>query len=118
MIAPRLDHRLALCGAEQRIVFGAKTYRAFARMLASSTEETEVPDPWVTRMRSHRQRWCRRRWKNLDWPNATVVSGDAVDVVTRLKEELVGIALRPGVLRPGYIATHSRTQGPSLHGPA
>jgi dihydrofolate reductase len=23
----------------------------------------------------------------LDWPNATVVSGDAVDVVTRLKEE-------------------------------
>jgi dihydrofolate reductase len=23
----------------------------------------------------------------LDWPNATVVSGDAVDVVARLKEE-------------------------------
>jgi hypothetical protein len=47
-----LDHRLALYGEEQRMVFGANTYRAFARMLASSTEESEVRDPWVTRMRS------------------------------------------------------------------
>jgi hypothetical protein len=39
-----LDHRLALYGAEQRMVFGANTYRAFARMLASSTEESEVRD--------------------------------------------------------------------------
>jgi dihydrofolate reductase len=42
-----LDRRLALYGAEQRMVFGANTYRAFARMLASSTEESEVP------LRSH-----------------------------------------------------------------
>ena len=28
-----LDHRLALYGEEQRMVFGANTYRAFARML-------------------------------------------------------------------------------------
>jgi dihydrofolate reductase len=42
-----LDHRLALYEAEQRMVFGANTYRAFARMLASSTEESEVP------LRSH-----------------------------------------------------------------
>jgi hypothetical protein len=47
-----LDHRLALYGAEQRMVFGANTYRAFAQMLASSTEESEVRDPWVTRMRN------------------------------------------------------------------
>ena len=32
------------------MVFGANTYRAFARMLASSAEESEVRDPWVTRM--------------------------------------------------------------------
>src|SRR5215204_2509302 len=49
-----LDHRVALYGEEQRMVFGANTYRAFARMLASSTEESEVGDPWVTRMRSLR----------------------------------------------------------------
>jgi hypothetical protein len=47
-----LDHRLALYGAEQRMVFGANTYRLFARMLASGTGESEVGDPWVTRMRS------------------------------------------------------------------
>jgi hypothetical protein len=47
-----LDHRLALYDQEQRMVFGANTYRAFARMLASSTEDSEVSDPWVTRMRS------------------------------------------------------------------
>ncbi|MGH3456792.1 MAG: hypothetical protein ACRDPN_01065, partial [Aeromicrobium sp.] len=45
-----LDHRHALYGEEQRMVFGANTYRAFARMPASSTEESEVRDPWVTRM--------------------------------------------------------------------
>jgi len=47
-----LDHRLALYDEKQRMVFGANTYRAFAQMLAESTEESEVRDPWVTRMRS------------------------------------------------------------------
>ena len=42
-----LEHRLALYDQEQRMVFGANTYRVFARMLASSTEESEVP------LRSH-----------------------------------------------------------------
>ena len=66
-----LDHRLELYGGEQRMVFGANTYRDFVAMLASSTEDSEVRDPWVTRM-----------WKMpatvvsttleapLDWPNA------------------------------------------------
>src|SRR5437762_8118716 len=47
-----LDHRLALYREEQRMVFGANKYRAFARILASSTEESDVPDAWVTRMTS------------------------------------------------------------------
>jgi RibD C-terminal domain. len=47
-----LSHRLALYSEQQRMVFGANTYRAFAQMLASSTEESEVHDEWVTRMRS------------------------------------------------------------------
>ena len=37
-----LDHRLALYDTEQRMVFGANTYRAFAGMLASSTEESSA----------------------------------------------------------------------------
>jgi dihydrofolate reductase len=83
-----LDHRLALYGEQQRMVFGANTYRAFARLLASSTEESEVRDPWVTRMRSMPATVVSTTLEGpLDWPDATVVSGDAVDVVARLKEE-------------------------------
>ncbi len=71
------------------MVFGANTYRLFARMLASSTEESEVRDPWVTRMRSMPATVVSTTLDGPleDWPNATVVSGDAVDVVARLKEE-------------------------------
>src|SRR5881392_110641 len=83
-----LDRRLGLYSAEQRMVFGANTYRAFAQMLAASTEESEVRDPWVTRMRSLPATVVSTTLQGpLDWPNATVVSGDAVDVVARLKEE-------------------------------
>jgi len=83
-----LDHRLGLYGTEQRMVFGANTYRAFAGMLAASTEESEVRDPWVTRMwRMPATVVSTTLHEPLDWPNATVVSGDAVDIVARLKAE-------------------------------
>jgi dihydrofolate reductase len=83
-----LDHRLALYSAEQRMVFGANTYRAFARMLASSTEESEVRDPWVTQMVNLPATVVSTTLEGpLDWPDATLASGDAVDVVARLKEE-------------------------------
>jgi len=83
-----LDRRLALHRAEQRMVFGANTYRVFARMLASSTEESEVRDPWVTEMRNLPATVVSTTLEGpLDWPNGTIVSGDAVDVVAQLKEE-------------------------------
>jgi dihydrofolate reductase len=77
-----------LFDAEQRMVFGATTFRQFVQMLASSTEESEVRDPWVTRMRNMPATVVSSTLEGpLDWPDATVVSGDAVDVVARLKEE-------------------------------
>ena len=83
-----LDHRLDLYSEELRMVFGATTYRAFVRMLASSTEESEVHDPWVTRMTSMPATVVSTTLEEpLDWPDATLVSGDAVDIVARLKEE-------------------------------
>ncbi|MFB8025571.1 MULTISPECIES: dihydrofolate reductase family protein [unclassified Streptomyces] len=83
-----LAHRLALYGAEQRMVFGAHTYRLFAQMLAASTEESDVRDPWVTRMRNMPATVVSTTLEGpLDWPDATVVGGDAVEVVARLKEE-------------------------------
>ena len=83
-----LDHRLALYSAEQRMVFGANTYREFVGMLGSSTEESDVRDPWVTAMRSLPATVVSTTLEGpLDWPDATIVSGDAVDVVARLKAE-------------------------------
>src|SRR5207248_580974 len=83
-----LDHRSALYGEKQRMVFGGNTYRAFARMLASRTEGSEVRDAWVTRMMSMPTTVVSSTLAGpLDWPDATVVSGDAVEVVAGLKEE-------------------------------
>ncbi|MCX4919536.1 MULTISPECIES: dihydrofolate reductase family protein [unclassified Streptomyces] len=83
-----LDHRLALYDEAQRMVFGANTYRAFARMLAESTEDSDVRDPWVTRMRNLPTTVVSSTLEGpLDWPDAEVASGDAVDVVARLKKD-------------------------------
>ena len=83
-----LERRLALYGPEQRMVFGAQTFRDFVGMLASSTEESDVRDPWVTRMVNLPATVVSSTLREpLDWPDATVASGDAVDVVARLKAE-------------------------------
>ena len=86
--AELLDHRLALYSEEQRMVFGANTYRLFAQMLASATKESEVRDPWVTRMVNLPAIIVSNTLGGpLDWPDGTVANGDAIDVVARLKEE-------------------------------
>jgi dihydrofolate reductase len=78
-----LDHRLALYDEEQRMVFGANTFRSNVEILASS-----ALDPWVTRMKNLPATVVSTTLQGpLDWPNATVASGDAVDIVARLKEE-------------------------------
>lgn len=83
-----LERRLALYSQEQRMVFGATTYRLFTQMLASGTEESEVRDPWVTRMWNLPGTVVSTTLEApLEWPEATLVPGDAVDVVARLKEE-------------------------------
>ena len=83
-----LEHRFASFGEEQRMVFGATTFRAFVDMLSSSTEDADVRDPWVTRMVGTPATVISTTLEDpLDWPNATVVSGDAVDVVAKLKQD-------------------------------
>jgi dihydrofolate reductase len=83
-----LDRRLDLYSEEQRMVFGANTYRLFTRMLAESSEESEVRDPWVTRMWNLPATVVSTTLEGpLDRPDATVAEGDAVDVVARLKED-------------------------------
>jgi dihydrofolate reductase len=83
-----LERRLALYEAEQRMVFGANTYRLFVQLLSSSDENPELSDPWVTRMKNLPLTVVSSTLEGpLNWPNATIANGDAVDVVTRLKEE-------------------------------
>jgi dihydrofolate reductase len=83
-----LDRRLALLGPEQRMVLGANTFRMFVEVLGPSTEESLVGDPVNTRMRNLPTTVVSTTLEGpLDWPDATLVSGDAVDVVARLKEE-------------------------------
>ena len=83
-----LAHRLAQYSQDQRMVLGADTYRAFASMLAASTAESDVHDPWVTRMRNLPAIVVSNTLEGpLDWPDASLVRGDAVEAVARLKQE-------------------------------
>ena len=82
-----LAHRLELYSREQRMILGANTYRAIARMLASSSDDSELRDPWVTRMRNLPATVVSNTLEgSLDWPDATLERGDAVEVVSRLKK--------------------------------
>ncbi len=83
-----LERRRATYSEDARMVFGANTFRAFTRMLASSSEESEVRDAWVTLMVNKPATVVSTTLEGpLDWPDATLASGDAVDVVARLKQE-------------------------------
>ncbi|TWD84664.1 dihydrofolate reductase [Kribbella amoyensis] len=83
-----LDHRLAQYSEGQRMVFGATTFRTNVEMLTPSADGTEEFDPWVTRLRNLPATVVSNTLREpLDWPDATVVSGDAVEVVARLKAE-------------------------------
>jgi dihydrofolate reductase len=83
-----LDRRLALYDQEQRMVLGANTFRQFVQVLGPSTEESKVNDPVNTRMRNLPTTVVSTTLEGpLDWPDATLVSGDAVGVVARLKKE-------------------------------
>jgi dihydrofolate reductase len=76
------------------MVFGATSFRNMVRMLTPAAEEPEVDDPWVTRMRSLPATVVSATLEGpLDWPDAAIVSGDAVDIVARLKKES-GVPLR------------------------
>jgi dihydrofolate reductase len=83
-----LDHRLALYSEEQRMVLGTNTFREFVQLLSPGAEESAANDPLAIRMRNMPTTVVSTTLEGpLDWPDLTVVSGDAVDVVARLKEE-------------------------------
>jgi dihydrofolate reductase len=81
-----LDHRFKVLSEDQRMVLGANTFREFLTLLGP-VGESDL-DPVNSRMRSMPTTVVSTTLEGLfDWPDATVVSGDAIDVVGRLKEE-------------------------------
>ncbi|WP_166134579.1 dihydrofolate reductase family protein [Nocardioides ochotonae] len=83
-----LERRRSQYAGDQRLVLGATTFRDFVRMLSTGAEDSEVRDSWVTEMTNLPATVVSSTLEGpLDWPDATVASGDAIDVVARLKEE-------------------------------
>ncbi len=80
-----LEHRLGLYRTEQHMVFGATTFRANLAMLGA--EAPGPIDPWVELMKAMPTTVVSSTLDSArGWPDATIVAGDAVDVVARLKE--------------------------------
>ena len=83
-----LDRRLAVLSEEQRLVLGATTFRDFLHFLGPASAPSLLDDPVNTRMKNLPTTVVSTTLESpLDWPEATLVRGDAVDVVARLKEE-------------------------------
>lgn len=83
-----LTRRLAQYSEEQRLVLGANTFREFLHFLGPASAESPVDDPINTRMKTMPTTVVSTTLRGpLDWPDATVAGGDAVDIVARLKAE-------------------------------
>src|SRR4051794_26512411 len=73
-----LERRLAVMSEEQRMVLGANTFREWLELLGS-VAESEL-DAVNSRMRSMPTTVISTTLQGpLNWPDATLVSGDAVD---------------------------------------
>ena len=80
--------RLEVLSGEQRLVLGGATFRMFSRMLGPANGRPDLRDPVNTRMMHLPTTVVSTTLQEpVDWPDATLVSGDAVEVVARLKEE-------------------------------
>jgi dihydrofolate reductase len=83
-----LQRRLAQYSEDQRLVYGANTYRQVVELLGPDSEDPLVDDPVNNRIRELPMTVVSSTLRSpLEWPTATLESGDAVDVVARLKEE-------------------------------
>jgi dihydrofolate reductase len=82
-----LEHRASLFDTKQRMVFGATTFRENAEILTSGIDHNAL-DEWNQRTLRMPATVISSTLKDtLGWPDATIVSGDAVDIVTQLKKQ-------------------------------
>jgi dihydrofolate reductase len=83
-----LARRMEVYAEEQRLVLGATTYRQFLQVLGPSREESTVTDPVNLRMLTMPTTVISNTLEDpLTWQHASLERGDAVGVITRLKQE-------------------------------
>lgn len=83
-----LGRRAAQYGEQQRLVLGADSFRMFQHYLGSHTRDSEANDPVNTRMKFLPTTVVSSTLQGpLDWPDVTLIRGDAVEIVARLKAE-------------------------------
>jgi dihydrofolate reductase len=82
-----LEHRAALFDTPPRMVFGATTFRENAAILLAGTDPHALDEWNVRTMRMPATVISSTLQDTLGWPDATIVSGDAVEIVSRLKQE-------------------------------
>src|SRR5919112_373619 len=88
-----LERRLALYREPQRLVLGANTMRMFIESMGPRTGFLKDVDPVNAAMRSLPTTVVSTTLEGpLDWPNSTLVDGDAVEAVAR-PQEVAGGAL-------------------------
>jgi dihydrofolate reductase len=82
-----LEQRAALFETEQRMVFGATTFRENAEIMTSGLDPNSLDEWNVRTMQMPATVISSTLQDTLGWPNATIISGDAVEIVARLKQE-------------------------------
>lgn len=82
-----LSHRAALFSTEQRMVFGATTFRETAQILTEGIDPNALDEWNIRTMQMPATVISSTLRDTLGWPNATIISGDAAEIVARLKEE-------------------------------
>ncbi|THG34287.1 deaminase [Glaciibacter flavus] len=82
-----LEHRASVFEPEQRMIYGATTLREVTEIMLSGLDPNSL-DEWNQRlMRMPATVISSTLHDTLGWPDATIERGDAIDIVTRLKEE-------------------------------
>jgi hypothetical protein len=82
-----LAHRASLFDTEQRMVFGAATFRENGAILLSG-DDPHSHDEWnVWTLQSPATVISSTLHETLGRPDATIVTADAVEIVSRLKAE-------------------------------
>ena len=82
-----LEHRAALFDTEQRMVFGATTFRQTAEIMSSGIDPNTLDEWNVRTMHMPATVISATLQDTLGWPDATIVSGNAADIVAQLKQQ-------------------------------